>query len=62
MYICLLFPQNGSTPLYVAAEYNHKKVAETLLAAGANIDLAREVRIFKFRKEFTDQQYGVHFT
>ena len=45
MYIiCSIFPQTGSTPLYVAAQNNHKKIAELLLAAGANVDLARKVR------------------
>ena len=38
------YPQNGSTPLNVAAQKNHVKVVEVLLAAGANVDLAREVR------------------
>ena len=37
-------PQTGSTPLNVAAQKNHVKVVEILLAAGANVDLAREVR------------------
>ena len=43
-FFYLQLPQNGATPLNVAAERNHKNVVEILLAAGANIDLARKVR------------------
>ena len=37
-------PQTGATPLYIAAEKNHADVVGLLLAAGANADLATEVR------------------
>ena len=37
-------PQTGATPLYIAAENNHADVVGLLLAAGANADLATEVR------------------
>ena len=43
-HICFNFPQDGVTPLYVAAQNNYTKVAELLLAAGANVDQAMNVR------------------
>ena len=36
--------QDGSTPLYVAAQNGHTEVVAALVAAGASIDLANEVR------------------
>jgi ankyrin repeat protein len=42
---CALYcPQNGSTPFHWAAANCHLDVAEALLAAGANIDAADNVR------------------
>lgn len=37
-------PQTGATPLYIACENNHADIVGVLLAAGANADLAIEVR------------------
>ena len=36
-------PQNGSTPLYDAAQNNHLAVVEVLIKHGAKVDLARDV-------------------
>ena len=38
------FPQDGTTPLYMAAQNNNVQVVEVLLSAGANANLADEVR------------------
>ena len=43
----LLVFQDGFTPLYIASECNHLKVVELLLGAGANVDLAKNVRTFE---------------
>ena len=40
------FPQDGCTPLYIAAQKNNVKVVEILLSAGANVNLAQNVRLF----------------
>ena len=45
--IFLLVFQDGFTPLYIASECNHLKVVELLLGAGANVDLATNVRKFE---------------
>ena len=37
-------PQTGATPLYIACENNHVDIVGVLSAAGANVDLAIEVR------------------
>ena len=36
--------QDGLTPLYVASHENHKDVVQLLVASGANLNLARNVR------------------
>ena len=36
--------QSGATPLFAASQNNHIDVVKLLLTAGANPDLAREVR------------------
>ena len=35
-------PQTGATPLYIASKENHVDIVGVLLAAGANLDLARQ--------------------
>lgn len=40
----LLCPQNGFTPLYMAAQENHIDVVKYLLENGANQSTATEVR------------------
>ena len=40
----LLVFQDGFTPLFIASQCNHLKVIELLLGAGANMDLANNVR------------------
>ena len=38
-----IFTQNGTTPLFKAAENGHLQVAKILIAAGATVDLAMNV-------------------
>ena len=40
----LLVFQGGFTPLFIASQCNHLKVIELLLGAGANTDIANNVR------------------
>jgi hypothetical protein len=44
-YCWLLLPQEGRTPLYIAAQNEHKEVVEILLEAGATVDVADKVRL-----------------
>ena len=39
--------QNGWSPLHVASQNGHLDVVKTLIAAGTNMDQAKEVRILK---------------
>ena len=45
MYICLCFisTQDGTTPLLMAANKGHLDIADILIAAGAKVDLAKDV-------------------
>ena len=45
--ILLFVFQDGFTPLLIASQCNHVKVIELLLGAGANVDLAKNVRQFE---------------
>ena len=40
----LYFLQTGATPLYVASQNNNKEVVQLLVASGANLNLATQVR------------------
>ena len=41
-------PQTGDTPLHKASEKNNVKVVEILLSAGANVNLATNVRLVSY--------------
>ena len=43
IYSCCL--QDGVSPLHVAAQKGHKEVVATLLSAGADVNLAMQVRV-----------------
>ena len=45
MYICIPFTQNGGTPLFMASQKGNLDVVEILLAAGAKVDLAKDVSL-----------------
>ena len=40
---CFLFPQNGLTPLHIAAHYGHVDIAELLLMRSADTDARARV-------------------
>ena len=42
-YLCFVSTQNGVTPLFKAAQNGHPRVVEILIAAGAKVDLAKDV-------------------
>ena len=44
-YLCFIFTQDGTTPLFMASQEGHWDVAEILIAAGAKVDLARAVSL-----------------
>ena len=39
-----IFPQDGTTPLYMASQGNHVEVIKLLLASGAKVNLGDQVR------------------
>ena len=44
-YLCFIFTQGGATPLFMASQEGHLDVAEILIAAGAKVDLAKDVSL-----------------
>ena len=55
---CLYILQDGMSPLFVAAQENHEEVVKVLLIAGANLDLARQVRkivLVQFKGEYKEE-------
>ena len=44
-YLCFIFTQGGATPLFIASQKGHLNVAEILIAAGAKVDLAKDVSL-----------------
>lgn len=50
----IVCPQNGFTPLYMAAQENHIDVVKYLLENGANQSTATEVRLSTLRFKFSD--------
>jgi len=41
--IGFIFTQNGTTPLFMAAQENNIRVVQMLIEAGAKVDLAKKV-------------------
>ena len=46
-------PQNGGTPLFVAAQNNHLAVVEVLIKHGAKVDLTRDVSQCSFTVQYS---------
>ena len=44
-YVCMLSPQNGATPLFIASQKGHSQVAELLLSKGADVNLPMQVQL-----------------
>ena len=46
-------PQEGATPLYVAAQNNHVPALEVLIKHGAKVDLAMDVSQCSFNVQYS---------
>ena len=44
-YLCFIFTQDGTTPLLMASHKGNLDVVEILIAAGAKVDLAKDVSL-----------------
>ena len=46
--------QNGATALYIASERGHNKIVQSLITAGASLDVQRNVSCF-INSPYTEQ-------